>query len=83
MSVFPTAIFFMKKNVCVKGKMQTLGCELLTLCVFSLLQATEISITECAMEKSEKYSFIIRHCKNFKDMLVNGLTGSPILAQVG
>ena len=73
----------MKKNVCVKGKMQKLGCELLTLCVFSLLQATEISITECAMEKSEKYSFIIRHCKNFKDMLVNGLTGSPILAQVG
>ena len=42
-----------------------------------------MSITECNVEKSEKYSFIKRHCKNFNNMLINGLAGSAIPTQVG
>ena len=45
------------------------------------VQATEVFITECKKEKSEKRSFVRSHCKNLCNMLMNEIT-SPAVLQI-
>ncbi|XP_028397840.1 uncharacterized protein LOC114521565 isoform X2 [Dendronephthya gigantea] len=46
------------------------------------VQVTEASVIQCKMERSEKYSFLKKHCESLNNMLIND-RASPVLQIFG